>query len=526
MKMYSNDIFVVHSEFDQSIIDLKNYFARVGKGTPANHYYPCAPAMINTYVKYVTSLLTTIASQPLTARLVRTGEILRYEISALDKIGPQGERAPLPRLYSQLEDYYRSPYWVNYKSKYDAHVALYFKYYICKDSQINPQLTAIDDPVELYNTYPGDHRTTSGFHFMTDKRKKFVRVYAMKRVINFPYSPDPVIFSTVNKKRKHRCVYMSTLDDQYRYNRLFYRIDEYTKLAPHHIYKAQVDIDTDFELWFRKHPNYVAFEADYKTFDDDITRDHLKLLSYYYYKIGLISDELYYSHLKYWDSTRDQIVITPDGYIREPHNVLSGEPCTNRCETPLNLIVQISWLIYALNENFDPQHVFIKVNGDDVVILIDRDYYPTPKIPYESWCKEFADWCMREFAFPAQPEKQNLRYAPSPVFFCKRWYHPTKPSTYIGIYALNSILYPEKADIKDVTMEYIRIVSILDLIRDHPLYKFIVTLLLPIIPSVQVTDEDVRVYNHKHAGWKNRVMGENVDLSSSYTHNYLAKCRK
>lgn len=526
MKMYSNDIFVVLSESDNAIVDLKSYFSRAGKGTKENHYYPCAPQMIDSYVKYVKSILAQSASQPLTSRSVRIQEILKYEVSVLEKIGSQGRRAPLRNLYPKLEEYFRSPFWVDYKTKYRADVAEYFKYYMYFGNPIMyPQIGPITDSRELYNTYTADRKATSGIYFMTDKRHKPVRQHAIKRAVNYPYSPDPTIFSTVNKKNSDRCVYMSTLDDQFRYNRLFYKIDEYTKPASHHIYKAQTEIDKDFELWFRKHPDYVAFEADYKSFDDDITRDHLKLLSYYYYKIGLISDELYYSHLKYWEATRSQIVITPDGHTREPHALLSGEPCTNRCETPLNLIVQISWLLVALEANYNPEYVFIKVNGDDVLILIDRKYYPNPIIPYDCWCEEFTKWCMEEFSFPAQTEKQNLRYAPSPVFFCKRWYHPNKHSTYIGIYALNSILYPEKANINDVTMEYIRIVSILDLIVDHPLYKFIVTLLLPIIPVVQVTPEDVSVYNSKYATWKNRVMGEDIDLSKSYTHNYLAKCR-
>lgn len=392
----------------------------------------------------------------------------------------------------------------------------------------------------LYDTYRGMKKSNSGIFYWKDRRAPNVRWHSYNASLESPYSMDPVVTGQRKQRNKVRDIFMDTMPNLYRFNRVLRPLHDFLAVrTPHIAWRGDHYDEKHIYQWIGNRRDWWSLESDVDSMDKRMSLEVTQYVMGELLSLPFVSPELREEYLKYIELTFSIPILSPDGLLEGRKRLLSGLPPTNDYESFVNWYVLASFLHTHRNKMRgslkDIDH-FIIVKGDDSSILFSEDVSTVIDQSGQtvSITAAIAAW-YNKFRLLAKAEKQAFRHRTT--MFCKRFYYPTltqykdiagsihSGSAYSLLLAINSIVYPEILNHpKDAAYQMTRILQILDNVRFHPLWKTLVNRLveLQVLPLVKLSEETVEYFNATERDWRWHLYGEKFTLGTSPTYAYIS----
>lgn len=400
-------------------------------------------------------------------------EISDYDLSKVDKFGPQGGAAPLKERLETFEEYFLhldSPKIVNdpifKKAKKLAIQRLKFN-----EAGVPLTLKAVID------RGMGDQKynTNSGYPLYC-KRKSDVAIENVLSVgFNAIIERYPCTLgsrATMGKTgTKARHIFMASMPVNCCGQRYAIPLQDYIR-SRHEQFFAPWEGWTEVQKLVSEHwDKGLKFGADYTKMDQHFNLHHalqcFDVIKHYFRKA-------------YWDELETTIryvfevpILTNLGYVDQAHAMPSGSEWTNFLETMWNYIFTI-----YLELKYHLEFVCKMGIGDDQLYILAGKW--TPKA-----IKWITDIVVSEFDYsglPGNPEKQEVGDAATSFlqrFMCSEWDGNDDDTRAAGVYSLvrnlTSQIYPERYHNDkewDKRMFALRCIMIAENANQHPLFKW------------------------------------------------------
>lgn len=438
--------------------------------------------------------------------------LYEYETSMWTKYAPQGK----PVMKKVLEQKYVSSYeaaQLPLIRKTSAQTAAheYFMQLVreAKRKYGVPQ-------VELYTGYTSE---LSGLPTMTQKSDPKAERYAFNTYADGHHYPMPILPWYRDQRSKQRGINMDEFGAVYAIGGLLTAVRNWFKTYFTHIFDSWLNPVLSMTTRITKcvSAKNINVEGDYMSMDE-----HFSFDCYCNY-VQPIFDELLPPNeanriLWYVQASFHQPVYWGEYVTIGLHNLLSGVPITQDCETYYGAQQQIA---FALACDVPVNECQIFVIGDDSVLSVPRRY--ASRLSMEVYAE-----LSNASHLPVSLEKCAIR--DSEMIYLRKVYAPSLPrdidGNIIGAYPLslwaNSLVNPERR-VDPLGPEFVRAIQVTDGIVGHPLYRQVVPNIFgqfrPRLRKTVTYNELVSVTPERD--WWEKVYGEAWTLDKSSTVKLL-----